>query len=595
MRKFANLWRSLTWNNILRRNANSRRHQFSETIKAIEAKQKKADEELQAILNAVQETKRIQRTMQEQAELDQEVKEIFAARKKAYEATHSVQKVAGQKRKSLSEHDNLCDSTNAVPSTPSHKRSRTLGALSEPSNSTSRYIKHISGTYPMASPPVLSQSVFSQSSLLGRSTSNQNLRQSTSSNRLTKDDRPRLDTTKTDYFRLKALGIDPHTPLIPLTDKQVELKKKRDAEERQRQIDNLKRRRYYGGSFRPQTSPSPPPTGSEASPQVSSSPEPAEEPAATRAKPPAQVDDDDDDLLERARAQRKELEEGTNWLKDTRLQLDKQIDEEVERRVEEELSARSGHSTPNKSPNGLARANGYEYLPASTHPGIPLSRIEQRIRATGARGLAYKPLHSHADYVPVAVAMSKRSASKYSGELISQQVSSPVGRRSVDYLDIDPALHNSGSSNTGFIPQKVASKKRPLDASDEEEEHESYRPIPPKSRYQSQYGPAGDEEDSAEEFEEDAGASEGYDEKDEQYDEEEEEEEDDLEEDDGFEDEDDGFDTENQPYGNGNYSLPEEELVDDATTPSTNAEASRAASSGPGASADDAFVLSDSD
>lgn len=584
MRKFANLWRSLTWNNILRRNANSRRQQFSETIKAIEAKQKKADEELQAILNAVQETKRIQHTMQEQAELDQEVKEIFAARKKAYEATHNVQKVAGQKRKSLSEHDNLNDSTNAVPSTPSHKRSRTLGALSEPSNSTSRYIKHISGTYPMASP-----SVFSQSSLLGRSTSNQNLRHSTSSNRLAKDDRPKLDTTKTDYFRLKALGIDPHTPLIPLTDKQVELKKKRDAEERQRQIDNLKRRRYYGGSFRPQTSPSPPPTASEASTHVSPSPEPAEEPAAPRAKPPAQ-DDDDDDLLERARAQRKELEEGTSWLKDTRLQLDKQIDEEVERRVEEELTANSGHSTPNKSPNGLARANGYEYLPAPTHPGLPLSRTEQRIRATGARGLAYKALHSHADYVPVAVAMSKRSASKYSGELISQQVSSPVGRRSVDYLDIDPALHNSGSSNKDFIPQKAASKKRPLDASDEEEEHESYRPVPPRSRYQSQCDPADDEEDSAEEFEEDTGATEGYDEKDEQYDEEEEEEEDDVD-----LEEDDGFDADNQPYGNGDYSLPEEELVDDATTPSTNAEVSRAASSGPGASADDAFVLSDSD
>lgn len=585
MRKFANLWRSLTWNNILRRRANNRRQQFSETIRAIEDRQKKADEELQAIFAAVQETKRVQREMQDKAELDQEVKQILAARKKAYEASHSVQKIAGQKRKSLSERDSLRDDTgpiNPSPSTPSHKRSRTIGTLSAPSNSSLRLAKPLIGAHPSTGSP----SVFSQSSLLGRSTSSHNLRQSMSSSRLSNDDRPKIDTTKTDYFRLKALGIDPATPLVPLTDKQIEFKRKREAEDKQRQIETLKRRRYYGGSFRPQASPSPPPIISDSSPQISSPFQPVDDAPTTKTK--ATILGDDDDLLERARAQRKELEAGTNWLKDTRLQLDKQIDQEVERRLEEELSARSALSTPNKSPNGLARANGYEYLPAPTQSGLSLSRTEQRIRATGARGLAFKPLRSHADYIPVGVAMSKRSASKYSGELTSQQVSSPISRTSVDHVDIDPLLHGSA--------QKTVSKKRPCDAS-EDEEHESYRPAPTKSRYHSKHTLADDEEESTEESEEDSRAMEGYDEVDYQDDDEDEDEDedDDPEEEDLFEDEEDGFGAGNQPYGNGVYSLQPEELVDDARTPSTNAVASRAASSAPGASADDAFVLSDSD
>jgi hypothetical protein len=589
MRKFANLWRSLTWNKILRRKADNRRHQFSETIKANEAKKKKSEEELEAILAAVQETKRIQRTMQEQAELAEEVKEMMAARKKEYEATHGVRKVAGQKRKSLSHHDDLSndgDSTNAGPSTPSHKRSRTLGALSEPSNSTSRY--NIAGRFP----PVSTPNFQPRSSLLGRSTSNQDLRLSRFTLSVAKDEPKMLDTTKTDYFRLKALGIDPDTPLIPLTQKQVEMKKQREAEERQRMLDRINRRRHYGGRFRAQSPPSPIPAASEPSPQVSPPPAPVESAPSTNTNAPPQ--EEDDDLLKQARAQRKELEEGSNWLRDTRLQLDKQIDEEVERRVEEELSVYSSHSPVTRSPNGLARVNGYEYLPASTKPGLPLSRTEQRIRTTGARGLAFKPLRSHADYVPIGVAMSKRSASKYSSELTSQQISSPLKKSTVDHDEIDPALHDVTISRKTFASQKASLKKRPYDASDDDEDHESFRPAPSKSQHRPHYTYAEDDAESVEESDDGVEPNEGYDDGD--YQDAEDEEEDDLdEEEELFEEEDDILDARNQTYGNGGYSLPPEELVDDARSPSTNAQASRAASSAPGASADDAFVLSDSD
>lgn len=597
MRKFVNLWRSLTWNNLLRRNADNRRQQFSETIKANEAKKRKRDEELKDILAAVEESKAIKRLMQHQKEVAQDVEKLKAERRKEYEMTHGPQKVAGQKRKSLSNHDDLSDdvdSTNAGPSTPSHKRSRTLDTPSDPSSSAERYAEHIAGKFPTVWPRFPPQSSQTQrSSQTARSTNHRDPRL-TSFLSSGKDDRPMVDKTVDDYFRLKALGIDPDTPLIPLTEKQLEAKKKREAEEKKRTIERIKRRHYHGGRFRRQRSPSPP-LFPETSPPVSPPPVPAEPVPATTANPPT-WNEDDDDLLKQARAQRKELEEGSNWLNDPSLELEQGIEEEVERRVKEELSAHSSRSPVAMSPNGLARVNGYEYLPAPTKPGIPLSRSEQRIRATGAHGLAFKPLRPHADYVPIGVAMSKRSASKYSSELISQQVSSPLGKRPLDQDEIDPALHDDTISHNISTSQKISSKKRPIDASDDED-HRSYQSAPTNCQYQSRNAAREDEEEEESVEESDEGEPrEEYDDADyqalEDGEDEEDEEDDDLE---AEEDEDDFLNDDTQVYHNGGYALPAEELVNDAMTPSTNAQASRAASSVPGASADDAFVLSDSD
>ncbi|KEF60597.1 uncharacterized protein A1O9_02158 [Exophiala aquamarina CBS 119918] len=592
MRKFANLWRSLTWNNLLRRNADNRRQQFSETIKASEAKKRKRDDELKDILAAVEESKAVKRLMQHEKEIAEEFEETKAARRKENEATRSMQKVAGQKRKSLSNHDDLVDdgdSANPGPSTSNHKRSRTLDASSNPSSSAEGYAEYLAGKFPTIWPKFPPRS-----SQMESSTRYRDLRL-TSFLSSGKRDRPMVDKTVTDYFRLKALGIDPDTPLVPLTEKQLEAKNKREVEEKKRTIERITRRHYHGGRFRRRPSPSPP-LFPETSPPGSPSPVPAEPVPVTNAKPPTWNDDDDDDLLKQARAQRKELEEGSNWLNNPSLEVEQEIEEEVERRVKEELGAHNGHSSVSRSPDGLARVNGFEYLPAPTKLGVPLSRSEQRIRATGAHGLAFKPLRPHADYVSIGVAMSKRSASKYGNKLTSQQVSNPLNKKPLGDDGIESTLHDNAVSCKIFNSQKTSSKRQPANASDDDEEHQPYQSAFANSQRQSRYTAHDDEEEEELVEESDEGAPrEEYSDGDyhlEDGEDEDNDEDDDLEAD---EDEDEFLNGGNQAYGNSGYALPAEELVDDAMTPSTNAQASRAASSVPGASADDAFVLSDSD
>ena len=66
------------------------------------------------------------------------------------------------------------------------------------------------------------------------------------------------------------------------------------------------------------------------------------------------------------------------------------------------------------SNTGLARVNGYEYAPAVSKTGSQhsLSRTEQRIRTTGAHGLATK---SVSDYLPVAMSKATRASLINSG------------------------------------------------------------------------------------------------------------------------------------------------------------------------------------
>jgi len=621
MRKFGNLWRSLTWNNLLRRNADSRRQQFSEAIKANEAKKRKRDEELKDILAAVEESKAVKRLMQHQKEIADEVEKLKAERRKEYEATHGPQKVAGQKRKSLSDYDDLRDdgeSTNAGPATPGHKRSRTLDPSSDPSSSPEQWAEHISGRFPTVwprYPPGSTQEERSSQKerLRKQQLARKQLLLQMEQSAIRRDsrhatfypgpyDRPKVDKTVTDYFKLKALGLDPDTPLIPLTEKQLDAKKAREAEEKKRTLERIKKRHYHGGRFKRLRSPSPP-LFPETSPPASPLLLPAEEAVAATTANASTWNEDEDDLLKQARAQRKELDEGSNWLVDPSLEVEQQIEEEVERRVKQELNAHSSHSSVTTSPNGLARVNGYQYLPAPTKAGIPLSRSEQRIRATGAHGLAFKPLRLHPDYVPVGVAMSKRSASKYSSELNSQQVSSPLGKRPLLDHD-DDEIDDTTSLNPLSTPQKKSSKKPPADASHDEGPVYCFKPSPPirdppfrpqiysddESGIEEDYEDV--EEESAEETDEEGEPRGEYgDGEYEDLEDEDEEDEDDME---SEEEDEDLFDGGDQNYGHSGYTLPHEELVD-AMTPSTNAQASRAASSVPGASADDALVLSDSD
>ena len=381
---------------------------FAETIRAEQARKQRSEEALEEILKAAQESRRLQK----------EIEAAAKTPKKSPTMSNGVGlvKVAGQKRKSFSGPDlraSTVSSSSGAASLSSHKRSKTK-TTSELSTSTTRSAPRVPAFRSSVTQAQQHASDLSRSSTLGRSTSNLNLRKSTSAQK--------LDATRTDYFRLKAIGVDPDTPIIPDTKESLAIRRRREAEERQASIDRASRHN------RPPTSNHIPP--------ISTPPPPVFQTRTPEARPtlststPAPVEDD---LLRQMREAREAMTEQTNWFKEQIEVLEKQTEQEQDLR----RSQSSQDAATPLSSSGLARANGYEYVPADTKPGFSLSRTEQRIRRTGAHGLATKPLRSSSDYVPVA--MSKRSAAKQKEGTFS----SPGRTRSHD--DVEPSYETENA------------------------------------------------------------------------------------------------------------------------------------------------------
>ncbi|EXJ62622.1 hypothetical protein A1O7_03060 [Cladophialophora yegresii CBS 114405] len=608
-RKFGVLWRQRAWNNSLNRRAKNRRQLFAETIRAEQARTQRSDEELEEILKAAQESRRLQKEVEEVVKMQKEPSTMPNG--------NSVVKLAGQKRKSFSGQDlgaSTISSSNRATSVSGHKRSKTM--------STSRHSSPAGSGAPFGasfrsstSRPPQHVSIFSRASTLGRSTSNSDLRKSASSQK--------LDVTRTDYFRLKAMGLDPDTPIVPDTKETLAFRRRREAEERQASINRANRRlRTSISDQSPPAAMPPPPLPRAQTPETQQTPRRTPTPAPTPIE---------DDFLKQIREARGAMAEQTEWFKQQAVTLEQEIAQEDEFRKSQ--SSLNGASSPVSS-SGLAKAMGYEYLPANTKPGFPLSRTELRIRQTGAHGLATKPPRSTPDYV--AVAMSKKSALSYSGG--SQSHSSPGRKRS--HNDVEPsdeisnahkaALHalkrpRAASNHTQVAdsPEKPRSTARKsggngnpyqllqsvgpdqgegeedlygndadtAESNDEEEEHSGQSAPGSHPAYFEQNGNHADDEDEEELDEEDE------DENEESY----------LEEEEGYEDEDDEGELDEEDHEGYEYQYPvrylqgesgqdgDEYEDEDAATPASNPQVSRAASSAPGASVDDAFVIDDSD
>ncbi|EXJ79951.1 hypothetical protein A1O3_08237 [Capronia epimyces CBS 606.96] len=428
-RKFGYIWRTRAWKNKLNRRAKNRRHQFAQTMRAEQERKKRSEEELEEIIRATQETKRLQK----------EVEQATEARK----SRHMIQvdstpgKVAGQKRKSFSGQNpsgpavSQMGASTGTPSNPGHKRSRTMGTFSEPSISTRSSVPPVPSFRASTFKPAHHVSVFSARSTLGRSVSNQDLRPSISGQK--------VDTTSTDYFRLKAMGIDPDISIIPDTEQTLALRKRRQEEERKAILAKSSRRAGPAGSVRSSSTAASPHAASSIS--VESPPKSKETTPKTNSLPPVE-----DDFLRQIREAREAMAEQARWFKEQTVTLEKEIKQDEEFRTSREsqpLEASVG-TTPSTSGVGLARSNGYDYQPSQANPGTSLSRTERRIRMTGAHGLATKPLRSGSDYIPVA--MSKRSAMGYSvsSGQISGLAHSPERKRSHDDDDhIEQQSHNN--------------------------------------------------------------------------------------------------------------------------------------------------------
>ncbi|KAJ9633901.1 actin cytoskeleton and mitosis protein [Knufia peltigerae] len=579
-RKFGLLWRSQAWKNNLSRRARNRRKLIAATMKAEEAKKKRGEEELEEILQAAQETKRLQ----------QEVREAAEAKKlKEKQDQFAISQIVGRKRKSFSGQKPK-DYRLSVESTHSssfgHKRSKTMSTSSEPSSSSVLGGRppvpafHASTTRPTR------VSIFSGKSVFGRSTSIEDLRRSSIEQK--------MDNTHTDYFRLKAMGLDPETPIIPDTKETLAIRRRKEEEERQSVLTRARRRPFVPSSTQsspPATSPLPVPAPIETSPLMPKPPAPI----VGSNKPVVE-----DDFLKQIREAREAMKEQEDWFKQQAVELEKEMEQQEDFKKSQNSLRESVTSA-----NGLTRVNGYEYLPSQSKLGSSLSRTELRIRQTGAHGLATKPLRVSGEYVPVA--MSKKSAQQYYGG--ESQASSPARKRYHEDIEFNNHLEPTFVDNSQDYHLREAgyAVKRPKSGA-QSIPQQSLQPIqksPAKviqantfsllqEAEQDENEPLEDEDESLEEEEDELYDEDGPDDR--YYSGDYGNAEEELEEDeDGDEHEREGYEDEVEDEEESGEDEDESDDVGYGGTPFSNPELSRAASSAPGGSADDALVLSDSD
>lgn len=324
---------------------------------------------------------------------------------------------AGLKRKSL-QSDELGPATNGsmprkVAKGDGHRRSKTMGAVNVISK-TSSY----GDTATPPHPPRLSYSILS-----GRPALRKHQRGTTTQG---SPNSRKTDSTHTDYFRLKALGVDPETPLIPDTNSSLECKGRRQEDL------HLKPRKRVGASScmkaevvgRDDSSSSISPRP----PRIIGAPERSID--SSRLSEPEMSDgsvDDNDDFIRQIRDVRAAMSEDTEWFRRQAERIGREVEQQEKLRgsaSQQSTSSSTGIAAPDTD-GGLVRANWYYYAPVVPRSGsrFALSRTEQRIRATGARGLATK---SVSDYLPVA--MSKLTRATFKPEKEPSQSEKRTGR-----------------------------------------------------------------------------------------------------------------------------------------------------------------------
>lgn len=199
----------------------------------------------------------------------------------------------------------------------------------------------------------------------------------------------RIDTTRSTYFKLKARGIDPETPVVPDTARSLSRKRARDSgsdwEHSSSKIGKL------------EIPESPRIEGSLAIQEVSETPS-----------------RDEDPLLAELRELRKTMSEDIAWFREESTNI-----ESASR-----SPSRGKENLQPSPPPSYGRVNGYDVAFAPQASGRSLSRSEMRIRSTGAKGLAHKPLSAFSESHS---GVSNRSYGPFQGSTTASFSSSNAG------------------------------------------------------------------------------------------------------------------------------------------------------------------------
>ncbi|KAF7504813.1 hypothetical protein GJ744_001679 [Endocarpon pusillum] len=395
-RKYFMRWKSICWRRILNRNATSRRSHLAKSIRRESQRKARGDAELEAILQAQRQKEVVQAEQQLRSQAGRVKDPVSEMRDGQRDPS-----LAGLKRKIL-HGDDLNPVTNGnnprkVARGDTAKRSKGMERVSAPLRAS---LSSKAGTSP--SPPHLNTAALPGRSLLLDRSNRTILCRSTGGHK--------VDSTHTDYFRLKALGVDPDTPIFPDTKSSLE-RRRRSQEELSHPTP--RKRASTLSSVRVRTSGRDDSTSAIniqapiniTTPKTSL---PVSKQIALEAT--SRLIDNDDDFLRQVREVRAAMSEDTEWFRTQAAQIEQEVEQEELRRSASQRSSTHSDGAAASGPHrGLSRVNGYDYAPCipQSDTQLLLSRTEQRIRATGAHGLATKPV---SDYLPVAMSKSTRAA-----------------------------------------------------------------------------------------------------------------------------------------------------------------------------------------
>ena len=254
-----------------------------------------------------------------------------------------------------------------------------------------------------------------------------------------------VDRTHTDYFRLKALGVDPNTTIIPHTDESLAAAQRQELERKRAAMTPPRvRRGVRSSNWEKQKQQWAREDSAENTRRIESrSASSPTRPWSAESVSSVVSSVGLDEIYREHEEWKKTLTETTEWMKNERLKLEEQAQEEMRR-----SQSSQGSSATQLDVNGYATVNGYKVLPHPSTPGKPLNRLEQRIMETGALGLATAPIPGTAAYEA-----RERARSRNNGRLngISSATSTPK-----DPTDdqsgalLDPAARRRRINNNGL-------------------------------------------------------------------------------------------------------------------------------------------------
>lgn len=355
-RKYFLRWKALAWENQLNRRAKSQRKLISEAMRDEREKEAQEKAELEVALLGKKRDESL-----EQARIS-----VLGTMPPPPPLQNH-----GRKRKSMG-NDRVDLAANGLPrKIKAHKRSRTLGNAEDLASTKRTH----------SSPPhQLDPSIFDSRSIIYK------LGDSVQARKLFAGGR-KMDTTTTDYFRLKAMGIDPDTPVVPETKKSLERKRKSEEWEEKVMVTGKKSRINIERRDNGHTTKTTMDGAATSKPVTSSTQKSSSKAISTKASTTATTADDDDEaLFAELRQLRESLAEGATWYQSENQQLSSSPHAPTTTTATDSISPQQHLTTDH---NGLSKVNGYTFSPSTS--GI-MTRTEQRLRRTGGKGFAYKPV-----------------------------------------------------------------------------------------------------------------------------------------------------------------------------------------------------------